>query len=423
MSKFNQCLSDFLDILRTNYPSQTETINRYYSDLRKVEDEETKEEKFVCGDRYLEEFLENCRRKGDDISTKNEIIFSKDVVLLQSVDLHSVWNDEALTDSQRENIWKYLHTLYLYAFEEQSDKDFKTIMKELKKMSKKGMESLSEDERTFMNIIDTISREKKVEKEIENGDAGNDEDGGEEGAFDDIGADMKDLFESIQNQLFDGQIGILAKEIFEELDLKKMKIDDPVSFLKNILTGNINEDDDSNGLSGIIKNITSKIKDKLDSGEIDKDKLFEETQSVVDKFQQMGFGDDSEDDAASSGDKKKKKKKKKKNPIMKMMANMMKQAGGMGGKDAGINPEMMANLMKTMGGLGGLGGMKADKNGNPDIDVEAMTGMMTGMMKDMAKSGGNLGAMMSQLGGGRAGNMASTKDRLKKKLDEKKNKK
>jgi formiminotetrahydrofolate cyclodeaminase len=413
MSKFNQCLSDFLDILKTNYPTQKDTIDRYYSDLRKVEDEETKEEKYVCGDRYLEEFLENCRRKGDDISTKNEIIFSKDVVLLTCVDLHAVWNDEALTESQRENIWKYLHTLYLYAFEEQSDKDFKTILKELKKLSKKGLDSLNEDERTFMNIIDTISREKKVEKEMNNKDSDDDEDGEEGGAFEDIGADMKNLFESIQGQLFEGQIGILAKEIFDELDLKKLKIDDPVGFLKNILTGNINENDDSNGLSSIIKNITNKIKSKLDNGEIDKDKLFEETQSVVDKFQKMGFGDESEDENDGEG-KKKKKKKKKKNPIMKMMANMMKQAGG----KSAMDPSMMADMMKKMGGLGGIG---KDKDGNPDIDVDAMTEMMSTMMKQMG--GGNLGAMMSQMGGGRAANMSSTKERLKKKLAEKKDKK
>jgi general stress protein YciG len=416
MSKFNQCLSDFLDILKTNYPSQKETIERNYSDLRKVEDGESGETRFVCGERHLEEFLENCRNKGDDISTKNEIIFSKDIVLLPSVDLYSVWNDESLTDSQRENIWKYLHTLYLYAFEEQSDKDFKTILKELKKMSKKGMDSLSEDERTFMNIIDTISREKKVQKDIETGDA-EEEDGEDDGgAFEDIGADMKDLFESIQNQLFEGQIGILAKEIFDELDLKKMKIDDPVSFLKNILTGNIDENDDSNGLSGMIKSITNKIKSKLESGEIDKDKLFEETQSVIDKFQGMGFGDDSEEEG-SDKKKKKKKKNKKKNPIMKMMANMMKQAGGLGGKGA-MDPEMMADLVKKMGGMSG---MKTDKDGNPDFDIGAMTGMMSEMMKQMG--GGNMGAMMSQLGGGRAGNMASTKERLKKKLEEKKGKK
>jgi len=81
---------------------------------------------------------------------------------------------------------------------------------------------------------------------------------------------------------------------------------------------------------------------------------------------------------------------------------MMKQAGGLGGKGA-MDPEMMADLVKKMGGMSG---MKTDKDGNPDFDIGAMTGMMSEMMK--------------QMGGG---NMASTKERLKKKLEEKKGKK
>ena len=50
-----------------------------------------------------------------------------------------------------------------------------------------------------------------------------------------------------------------------------------------------------------------------------------------------------------------------------------------------------------------------------------MTGMMTEMMKQMG-NGGNMGAMMSKMGGGRASNMSSTKERLKKKLADKKGK-
>jgi hypothetical protein len=413
MNKFNKCLSDFLDILKQNYPAQKESIERQYSDLKEHEGDNT-ESSFACGDRYLSEFLTNCKDKGNDLSTKNDIIFSRNSVILNGVDTYSIWNDEGLNDSQRDNIWKYLHTLYLYAFEHRADKDFKTVVHELKKMAKKG-KKMTEEEQTCLDIIDSISREKKLEKEL--GSDGNAEEGDDDstGAFGDIGEDMKELFESIGTQLFDGQIGTLAKEIMEELDLEKLKINDPLSFVKNIISGNTKGFDDNPEFSSIVANIVNKLKGKLESGEIDKDKLMSETQAVFEKFQQMGFGDsDSEDDGATEGgssDKKKKKKKKKKNPLMNMMANMMKQAGNMNATEKDLqdlaNPEALAEVMKQMGSMGS------------DTDM----GMIANMVKKMGGAGGleNMAKTMGLGSGGRMMNRMNQRERLKKKLEEKRN--
>ena len=97
-------LKQFIEIIKTNYPSQAEDIDSYYSFENST-------------DRYLNEFIENCKTIGNDISTKNEIIFSKGTIVLQNIDFNTIWNDEQLTDEQRENIWKYLQTLYVFAYE------------------------------------------------------------------------------------------------------------------------------------------------------------------------------------------------------------------------------------------------------------------------------------------------------------------
>jgi hypothetical protein len=413
MNKFNKCLSDFLDILKQNYPAQKESIERQYNDLREHSDDESKQSSFVCGDRYLNEFLTNCKDKGNDLSTKNDIIFSRNSTILSGVDLYSIWNDEdGLSDSQRDNIWKYLQTLYLYAFEHRANKDFKSLAHDIKKMAKKG-KNMSEEERTFLDIIDGISREKKIEKEL--GSEGNAEDGDDEsgGAFGDIGEDMKELFETIGSQIFDGQIGTLAKEIMEELDLEKLKINDPLGFVKNIISGNTKGFDDNPEFSSIVTNIVNKLKGKLESGAIDKDKLIAETQAVFEKFQQMGFDDsDSEDEGAksTSSDKKKKKKKKKKNPLMNMMANMMKQAGNMNMNEKDLqdlaNPEALADVMKQMGSMGS------------DTDM----GMIANMVKKMGGAGGleNMAKNMGLGSGGRMMNRMNQRERLKKKLADKK---
>ena len=86
-------------------------------------------------------FLKTSTTIGNDISTKNEIIFSKDSVVLPCIDFHIIWNDPDLTDEQRENVWKYLHTLYILAFEHSKQQDFKTIIKELSFFIRKLMKS------------------------------------------------------------------------------------------------------------------------------------------------------------------------------------------------------------------------------------------------------------------------------------------
>ena len=113
MEKFEKCLVELLNVICKNYPSQETTIKQHYkiSENMTVEDIE----------KHLESFVKNCQGKGDDISSKNEIIFSKESVLLDNINFHSIWNDEYLTELQKENIWKYLHSLYLHAYESQND--------------------------------------------------------------------------------------------------------------------------------------------------------------------------------------------------------------------------------------------------------------------------------------------------------------
>ena len=406
MNKFNKCLAEFLDVLKQNYPGQKESIEKYYSNLRKSDGDGVDDGvdadatiRYICGRRFVDEYIANCKGKGDELSTKNEIIFSRNSVLLHSVDLYSIWNDEGLLDSQRENIWKYLHTLYLYGVECQLDKDFKTVHRGIKDAIKRG-KTLNEKEKTFMNIIDAISREKKIEKELDNGADDSDDNDDADGmgsAFGDIGEDMKELFESIGSHIFDGQIGTLAKEIMDEIDLDKLKLTDPIGFVKNIISGNMNGLDGNPEFASVVKNIVSKLQAKLESGAIDKDKLMQETQAVFEKFQKMGFDDSDGEEDTENGGGKKKKNKKKKNPIMNMMSNMMKKAG-----KGSVNEGDLSDLMKKMGGSA--------------EDME----LFTTMMKEMGGSGGlnNMAKAMGLGSGGRMSNRMSQRDRLKKKLEE-----
>ena len=315
MEKFNNCLSQFLHIITKNYPSQSSSINSLYK--RDLSDN------IINIETHLEAFLTNCNGKGDDFSSKNEIIFSKDSKILDGINFNEIWNDQSLTDSQKENIWKYLHALYLHAYEYNSEKDVKSILKELKRLTKSKEHELSEEERTFLNIIESLTIERKVEenkdKSPDNSDDENDE------GFN-IG-NIKSTFESMQNDLFEGQIGTLAKEIASELDINKLNISDPMSLLKTVVSGNFDENNDSTGVSSLVKNISTKVQNKISSGELDENKLYEEAKTVMNKFGKL----------AGKG-------KGKNNPMASVLNTMMKHAE----KGQEMSEEDLMNMAKNM---------------------------------------------------------------------------
>ena len=262
MEKFNENLSQFTKIIKKLYPEQKDAIESYYN----LEN---------AGDKYLKEFIENCSDMGDDISSKNEIIFSKGTVLLPNIDFYSIWNDEKLSEEQKDNIWKYLHTLYIFAYEHIKNVDFKTLLKELKNANL--CEDVDEQTRTFMNIIDSLSNK------CNNPEAGEESEDVED-------SDKKNDTSIPVPDLFGGVIGNLAKEIADEIDPSKVNLDDPQKLLKSLLSGNFDEENDDSGVVNLIQNITNKIQTKLSDGNLDESQLFSEAQNVMSSLGKGGGG-------------------------------------------------------------------------------------------------------------------------------------
>ena len=331
MEKFNDNLKQFVSIIKTNYPGQQAKIDEYYN-FDSV------------NDRYLNEFVEICKTIGNDISTKNEIIFSKGSVVLKNIDFYLIWNDENLSDDQRENIWKYLQTLYIFAYEHIRESDFKSIMKEFKKLGS-DRSTLDEETKTFIDIIESLTdKYQKGDNSIEEEDDDKENDGG-----------------FTAPDLFGGVIGDLAKEIVNEIDPSEINIENPTEILNNLLSGNFDENNDTSGIANLVKNITGKIQDKITSGDINEADLFGEAQNMMKNF--------------SKGSK-------------------MKGMGNMG--------EMFSNMMKA-GMASGLDGEAADifKEASNIIDKGMPTNVTPAQLQSKAK-------------------LKSTRDRLRKKLEEKK---
>ena len=162
-------------------------------------------------------------------------------------------------------------------------------------------------------------------------------------------------------EMQDSMICNLAKEISNEIDVSNIKVDKPEDVFK------LMDFSSSNNLVGdIIKKVSSKIHDKISTGELKQEDLFGEAMNMM---------------------------------------NMMNMGGGKGGGMGG-----MANMMSSM--MGGGGG--AAGGGLGDLGAMFNNPMMAEVMKAMKK-----GKAMPKPD---AFNKQSARDRLRTKLDERRKK-
>lgn len=262
LNSFNSNLEKLLKNIIKLFPDQKEDIEKYY--------------KFpVSGDIYIKLFFENCKSLGKDISEKNEIIFSEEYIILPEVKFNLIWNDEDIDDESKETIWKYLHTLYIFSYEFQKDKDVNEILEQLKNIQQDNSD-LDEQTKTFLSIIDNLSGKNDIDMDkLENSELNN-EDEDEDNTSGFTLPNIPDL-----SNLMNGSIGQLAQEIVSDLDTSKLNLEDPSMLLKNLMSGNIGDD---SGLMDLVKNITGKIHDKINSGELNEEHLFSEANNVMNTF-------------------------------------------------------------------------------------------------------------------------------------------
>jgi RNA polymerase-interacting CarD/CdnL/TRCF family regulator len=100
-----------------------------------------------------------------------------------------------------------------------------------------------------------------------------------------------------------------------------------MSLLKTVVSGNFDENNDSTGVSSLVKNISTKVQNKISSGELDENKLYEEAKTVMNKFGKL----------AGKG-------KGKNNPMASVLNTMMKHAE----KGQEMSEEDLMNMAKNM---------------------------------------------------------------------------
>lgn len=285
----------------------------------------------------LQNFLKAIDGKEEKIKNKDTSIFNEPFNL-DSVDLSAVFV-KISKDENRESVWKYLNTLVLIG---------KTI-----KTKSKSFEEMFEKEGSVPDIMEMFKNM-----------MGNDDDDDNDDDKEDSGDD-EDLVGMLENS----KIGGLAKDIASTIDvscLENIKLDSPdINSIMSSLSSN-------DSIKGLMNRVTTTLKSKMESGELNNAELKSEALQMFDKI----------------------KKNKK---IKKMM-----KKGGKGNMNG-----LMKEIMKQQG-MDGLPGMSGTGDDEDFGELEEL------FKKKPPLPPPDFNALR---GGGRRN---SVRKRLKKKLDNKK---
>tara|TARA_Y100001935_G_scaffold255657_2_gene270602 strand:+ start:327 stop:1313 length:987 start_codon:yes stop_codon:yes gene_type:complete len=237
--------SFILDIVKV-FPEYEKRLKKKYSKVLSEEDN--------C-DELLSSFYENVEEIAKDLSENNFSVFNDDPIILDNVSFKLIWNSNISNDTKN-NIWRYLQTFCVYNINSKQGKedveDVLNSIKQKEKVSDKGtlnnmklLKKLSESLNS--NIVMDLLTNKKVDSPKEDKDPIPEEEGvnkipGMKG--------MEDILEN-------SNIGKLAKEVSEELNIESM-ISNGES-LESLMSGD--------NMMNIFKTISQKIENN-DEGNI-----------------------------------------------------------------------------------------------------------------------------------------------------------
>ena len=243
---FNYTLKLFVNDLIKIKPEYQETLKDYYGELLSME---------VCNDdKHIKRFMRKTTDLKALISTKDDKLFEESVILLKNIDFHELWNS-GIDDDVKGKIWEYLQTLYVLGETIISDSDkIKKLVENFKKIrNNEELENDDTEDGELMDMIKNLAEQQQQSNSI----------------FD----------ESI---LENGLIGGLAKELASDINLEDLNLninensDNINDVFSNLLSG-----DNPMNFMNLIQNVGQKIQNKLESENIDQNKLMEEAQSMM----------------------------------------------------------------------------------------------------------------------------------------------
>jgi len=267
-----------------------------------------------------------------DILYQNNSIFEteKDLYFLPGVNFVPLWK-ENISDKTRETIWKYLQLVLFTIVSSISDGNtFGDTAKLFEAINEDDFKSKLEETITQMHTL--FGENAEGASTGENGE-GTDASasGAEQPSGEKSGINLEDLpnpsdIHEHVTSMMNGKLGKLAREIAEEtaadLNINMENAESINDVFKRLIKN-------PTKLLGLVKNVGSKLDEKLKSGDMKESELLEEASELMKKMKNMpGMGD-----------------------LQSMLSKMgMNAAGGLGGKGGGkVNVSaMQSNLDKKL---------------------------------------------------------------------------
>ena len=264
LKTFIKTFQEFISDIKNSYPEYKDILeNNYNLDVKDIDFNLVIIEHFMMGvNPYLIQ-----------ISNKDELIFTeedKKIVIFKDIEFSELWKKSNSTN--KEIIWKYLHTLILLGNNYNATVRKEGIFEQFNEMlthselDNSSLNQISDQAKAMLSMVKSLSEENN-----DNGDNNDNEDN--DGNL--LGSGM---FENTK-------IGEIAKELASELnfdefsknlgDLDGENAKDPTKLFDNLIG------QDPMKLMGLIQNVGSKIQDKISSGQIDEKELVNEAQSMM----------------------------------------------------------------------------------------------------------------------------------------------
>ena len=221
----------------------------------------------------------------DILYQKNEI-FEESIEFLPGVNFQTLWR-ENITEKTRETLWKYLQLVLFNVVSSISNGDSLGDTAKL-------FEAINENE-FKAKLEETIKQMQTLfgeEKKKEGGEGEGGAEGGEGAETEGINLDdlpnPSDIHEHV-TQMMNGKLGKLAREIAEETAADLNINMDNAASVSDVFKGLMNN---PTKLMGLVKNVGSKLDEKMKSGEVKESELLAEASEMMKKMKNMpGMGD------------------------------------------------------------------------------------------------------------------------------------
>lgn len=236
--KFSQVWKDFKTDLLLTFPELTEKLEMDEEVLYKH-----------CMEIYPKLFFE--------LLYENNTIFDESRILLPGIDFSLLMKDSQVSEKTQKTIWKYLQLILFSVMENVDSKD-----------------SIGDTSKLF-EAIQQEDLHKKISETMEE----------MKGLFDFADASGESPFnpddlKSHLDGLMDGNIGLLAKEIAGEATKELEGIEDKDEFMKTLMKN-------PKKILDLVKNIGTKLEDKIKKGDLKESELLEEASQIMDKMKDI----------------------------------------------------------------------------------------------------------------------------------------